>query len=452
MPNFRRKFCHQCRSSKLACDRKQPKCSRCERRGSQCRYSTVSNTPRFISNESRTPQETPLHRPRCLPERVVQDISTGVPISTSRNASEARPPQVAHLFPAASASGNSEDFEWPTESRHDNDGAFWPGDNFLGPPSISSSNTRFTMDSDVVADIIADINTEISKRANFEYSQVVDHSLLLRPRRFKTMEASLVSKMMLGTICGYPDMLVDGLSLPPFMYPPCRGDELRCQQSGFHQCPPQCLAACASIVRMFKATDYENKAFVWRTMYMEQQKLFHEHLDSDEVKHESYEKETLLSAVQAVTLYTILHISDAASVPKYNLRSLVVTLGVNPPIHFVTCHVADITHDYTINELLSLVGSPSSGNGGGACKTVGLPSTRSLWAAKTNVEWQRNYTKQAYQRLFKEGLKIVHLREYTKLSGDSSPKRGWMSDFETWCSDHDDFGTLIWMATRLDPL
>lgn len=45
-------------------------------------------------------------------------------------------------------------------------------------------------------------------------------------------------------------------------------------------------------------------------------------------KHEFYEKPTLIAAVQAVVLYTILHIEDVGSIPKYYLKSIIITLGV----------------------------------------------------------------------------------------------------------------------------
>lgn len=47
------------------------------------------------------------------------------------------------------------------------------------------------------------------------------------------------------------------------------------------------------------------------------------------MKHESYDRGTLIAAVQAVTLYTILHVEDVASIPEHYLRSITVTLGVS---------------------------------------------------------------------------------------------------------------------------
>lgn len=53
------------------------------------------------------------------------------------------------------------------------------------------------------------------------------------------------------------------------------------------------------------------------------------------LKHELYEKHTLIAAVQAVVLYTILHIQEAGSIPKHCLKSIIITLGVCSCLH--TC-------------------------------------------------------------------------------------------------------------------
>lgn len=117
---------------------------------------------------------------------------------------------------------------------------------------------------------------DISKRANFEHSILVDNSLLLQTRQWISVESLLTSKIMLGNIFTYPEMLVNGLNLPPFISPPCCGDELQCQQAGSHQCLLQPLVACKIVIRMSQTDSPENKAFIWRTIHTEQQKLLHE--------------------------------------------------------------------------------------------------------------------------------------------------------------------------------
>lgn len=107
---------------------------------------------------------------------------------------------------------------------------------------------------------------------------------------------------------------------------------------------------------------------------------------------------------------------------------------------------------YALNELLSIAICPSSGHGGATCRTVHLPSTRSLWLAKANIEWQQQYLEQLSQRDFKDNLKVSHLREYAQRAEDTLPLEGWVANFENWCLNHDELGQFIWMATKLDPV
>lgn len=271
MPNFRRKSCHQCRSSKLACDRKQPRCSRCERRSWLCRYSPTSKTPRPQVDE---PQHVGplLHTPGHVPEETALDTPIIASASTS-NPEEPDPPQAAGLLENAIATEGIQSFGWTAEF---NDNPPWTGDAFSNYTNLPSTEPRIDINPDLVTDIITDMNNEISKRANFEHSLLVDNSLLLRARQWRSVESSLTSKIMLGNIFTYPGMLVNGLNLPPFISPPCCGDELECQQSGSHQCLLQPLVACKSVIRMSQTDSPENKAFIWRTIHTEQQKLLHE--------------------------------------------------------------------------------------------------------------------------------------------------------------------------------
>ncbi|KAK2734369.1 C6 finger domain-containing protein [Colletotrichum kahawae] len=462
MPNFRRKSCHQCRSSKLACDRKQPRCSRCERRSWPCRYSPGSKTTLPRADKPQHGQEPFLHTPGHVSEETASDGPIAAPTNTF-NPEELDRPQVAGLFENVVATEDIQDFGWAADL---NDNTPWTGEAFSNFTNMPSAEQSININPDLVTDIIADINTEISRRANFEHSMLVDNSLLLRPRKWRNIESSMTSKMMLGDILTYPGMLINGLNLPPFISPPCCGDELQCQESGSHQCLPQPLVACASIIRMWQAASPDNKAFIWKTIYMEQQKLLHE--------HESYDKETLIAAVQSAVLYTILHIEEVASIPKHYVRSILISVGTMtfsmmnvrdmdfchqtdevPTRHEWICNQSMwrvISFCYALNELVHIAITPSSGNGGGSCRRVHLPSTRSLWTAKSNIEWQRQYAKQLSKRQLRDCFRIAHLREYAKYPGNSSAGKSWAADFEDWCLDHDELGTLIWMATKLDPV
>lgn len=275
MPNFRRKSCQQCRSSKLACDRRQPRCSRCEQRNWPCRYSTTSQATVHLEKGYRQLRSPQLCTTRQISEASPLDISS-IEAAITSSTRDLNDCQTASVFEVADTIGNIGIFEWAAEPTNSTNETSWT-DGVTGNSSrLTSTGPIADMSSDIVTNIIADINTQISSRANFELSMLVDVDQLLQPRRNKTAEASLTSKMMLGSIRKYPAMLINDLNLPPFISSPCFGDEILCQQFGIHQCLPQPLATCASIVRIFPRESFRDRSFAWKTIYMEQQRLFHE--------------------------------------------------------------------------------------------------------------------------------------------------------------------------------
>lgn len=213
-----------------------------------------------------------IHTPGHVSEETASDTPIIASISTS-NIEELDHPQAAGLFENAIATEEMQGFGWTAEF---NDNATWTGDAFSNYTNLSSTGPGIDINPDLVTDIITDTSLDISRRANFEPSMLADNGLLLRTRQWRSVESSLTSKIMLGNILTYPEMLVNGLNLPPFISPPCCGDELQCQQSGSHQCFLQPLVACASIIRMSQTDSPENKAFMWRTIYTEQQRLLQE--------------------------------------------------------------------------------------------------------------------------------------------------------------------------------
>lgn len=274
MPNFRRKSCYQCRSSKLGCDQGQPRCTRCERRGFRCGYSPLAYKSRtVITNHHETCEATPVvPPPQPLPEAATSNISD-LSLTSITSSHEPRY-QTSDLF---RCTDNVGDIDWFVESCDASTNVLRSCDK---PHDMAATSLASTdVSSDIVADFITDINAQISTRNNIEYPILADHSLLLCPRQSKTIDACLLSKIMIGTICNYPEMLVDGLQLPPFINPPCCGDEPRCHESGFHQCLPESLTVCATIIRMTQANGPKDKSVLWRTIYTEQQRLLREVCD-----------------------------------------------------------------------------------------------------------------------------------------------------------------------------
>ena len=114
---------------------------------------------------------------------------------------------------------------------------------------------------------------EIERGVAFIYRTV--YSNLLAPKKPKSKQSFLMRQVIWGQIRDYPKMIIDG-SLPPFIYPPCvLNDKLPrvCTANGMHDCLPEPLAICSSLVRMFYSRTGSTSAFVWRSIYAELDRL-----------------------------------------------------------------------------------------------------------------------------------------------------------------------------------
>ncbi|GAW25096.1 putative sterigmatocystin biosynthesis regulatory protein [Rosellinia necatrix] len=91
-------------------------------------------------------------------------------------------------------------------------------------------------------------------------------------------EPSLMARVLIGQIQNYPRMLIQGSKLPPFIYPQCVLDDRVSRQctamNGMHQCLPEPLANCAAMVQMFYSRGPSNTHLVWKTIYVEQKRLY----------------------------------------------------------------------------------------------------------------------------------------------------------------------------------
>lgn len=88
-----------------------------------------------------------------------------------------------------------------------------------------------------------------------------------------------LTSIVLGQIISYPDMMIAGDQLPPFIQPPCHIDEelaQDCAESGKHKCLPKDLAVCSSFVQMFYQRTAANASFGWKLIYEEVERLHKE--------------------------------------------------------------------------------------------------------------------------------------------------------------------------------
>ena len=114
---------------------------------------------------------------------------------------------------------------------------------------------------------------EIERGVAFIYRTV--YSDLLAPKKPKSTQSFLMRQVIWGQIRSYPKMIIDG-SLPPFIYPSCVLDDKlprTCTVDGVHDCLPEPLAICSSLVRMFYSRTRSTSAFVWKSIYAELDRL-----------------------------------------------------------------------------------------------------------------------------------------------------------------------------------
>lgn len=101
----------------------------------------------------------------------------------------------------------------------------------------------------------------------------MDQRTLMRKQAHR---ACPLTSIVLGQIASYPQMMIEGEQLPPFIQPPCHVDEelaQDCAESGKHRCLPKDLAVCASLVQMFSERTATNTSFSWNSIYAEVERL-----------------------------------------------------------------------------------------------------------------------------------------------------------------------------------
>jgi hypothetical protein len=86
------------------------------------------------------------------------------------------------------------------------------------------------------------------------------------------------------------------------------------------------LEICKSIISLYTTKTPSTSSFVWRTITMEKDRFMNEYLDGDEW--------TVLSMLQAITLYILLRIFDHDSFSADFDRELVRAMTVRELIFF----------------------------------------------------------------------------------------------------------------------
>ncbi|KAF6839392.1 C6 finger domain-containing protein [Colletotrichum plurivorum] len=291
------------------------------------------------------------------------------------------------------------------------------------------------------------------------------------PRPRKAVTSRFTSKVLLGQILSYPAMLVRGGRLPPFIFPPCVLDgqvpPAECCALGYHRCLPEELAICCNLVQSFENRTPGSAAFVWRSVYKEVERLRQEYM--------SFDREALLSCLQALLIYLLLQASDLESTAENDVEMLIET-----PV-IIARRMYVLFSDYGKNlingaglsrrewvfresirrttcltfgfELLVDVDFGTAQTKCGGYDRVALPSGRYLWEPVSGVEWAARYRKMEAE--IRKGPLIVRDLVWTRqafraLGAGDVEEREIFSRVSEWCDGTDELGTLVWMALMMD--
>ncbi|KAH6896824.1 hypothetical protein B0T10DRAFT_602235 [Thelonectria olida] len=273
---------------------------------------------------------------------------------------------------------------------------------------------------------------------------------------------------MLGQIESYPRMMINGLTLPPFIHSRCSlGDGINqtCSSKRVHQCLPKTLSICASLVQLFYSKTPESSDFVWKAIYAEQDRLYQEGKNTD--------YEGILEALQATCIYVILQTLDPDSQERNNVRLMINTLGaIGERLHDLFNYAEDVrtlsgrdmrykwmtTESarrtvcllYIIETLLEVLIGKRDRLGCRGFSETPLPCGGSLWETASTLEWAQSYHQMHSVRRLGRPLMVADLgSSFASVGSDANNNDGnedLVADVMSWCGSLDQFGTIVWMA------
>ncbi|KUJ10110.1 uncharacterized protein LY89DRAFT_270009 [Mollisia scopiformis] len=279
-PPPRRKSCLHCIRAKSRCDSCVPTCEPCQRRGKSCIYTSESLSPTAREGQSRlsaTRSKPQNQAPRSLV--APRELSQGASLRSGLFITfEACPSSVA---PRTSTPLSSEMREF-TSTKHGeaSDGASGQ----LGMPFTTGSSEL---------------------RPSFS-------SHLLRPKRRKTGQMELISKLISQMLRSFPERRMNEVSCPPFIH-----------RSAFQRSSSENpIIICQSITRQFSAREIHEDASLWDAIASEQERIYDLRGSLDRSLH--------LASAQAITMYLLMLATEAESVLTHHPHAsvtLLFTLG-----------------------------------------------------------------------------------------------------------------------------
>lgn len=293
--------------------------------------------------------------------------------------------------------------------------------------------------------------------------------LSTRERSFQ--QGYLTRKMLLSQMIDYTHRMAEGKTLPPFIHPPCfLNQDNECPPDTPHTCLPKTLAICRTLTQMFYSRTPETNGFIWDQIYS--------HLRQMHAEFRSYDKQTLLHAIQAAIIYGLLRSQCTESVGCEDSGWLVLAVeAMARRLFSMSSWAIDIEYIQSSRSgwvfaesmrrtglLLYLVDlllhnnaeSPSKGK----CPefiNFPLPCTRDLWQPISDREWKKRYNEEISSKIEKGRGSLtmgnLFLLRRSLSRGDDIKGTGkdeLAKELSEWVERVDDLSMLLWMALTVE--
>ncbi|EEA21929.1 conserved hypothetical protein [Talaromyces marneffei ATCC 18224] len=491
MPLSRKKSCVRCRQSKLRCNQATPSCSRCSERGVRCLYDWKIGGAAPYANST----ASKVSRTHLMPSRISEELIDGASQFENLDNTSALSASTFMNHELQAPDLSLDDFELDLTSMN--------AERSLGTPNLEPSlgataeSSTFPLRTDIPeyleigvpepsAETLEMITCHLSDSEQWSLGRTISPNpashvpqtlpVQLPPRRGTFQRRNVIrhclsSSIVLGQLTNFSKMMIQGDRLPPFICPPCQLHEemvFDCARSRKHQCLPKDLAICASLVQMFYSRTPQNADFVWKTIYVETDRLHRE--------HENYDIYQQLAALQAITIYILLQALDvesgeangahsllhnviAISTSVSNRNKVVLNNLYGIPARQQWVHEESVRRtmiilliiDLLLEGLLEHQTVKCHSLRGAGLDNIPLPASRDLWEAETNFAWRNEYEKYLSQRKINKVLTIGDLMELTeggalKTLLETDPRFDLVPDAYAWCESLDSLGSLLWMA------
>ncbi|KAG9251962.1 uncharacterized protein F5Z01DRAFT_638941 [Emericellopsis atlantica] len=277
----------------------------------------------------------------------------------------------------------------------------------------------------------------------------------------------VLSNIIVGQMTSYPKLMVEGDTLPPFITPPCfiREDLApECGEAGRHCCLPEDLSVCASLVRMFYDRSASTRAYAWKSIYAEAEKLHGNYL--------LYDINRQLTVLQALVVYTLLQAGDPATAEENGAGRLLTqvqnvaghlsgTIIWNGEISrirpqrtewvYVESLIRIVTTLGILDILLEGIRTQSQQDIHHGVCAFPLPSHRELWSARSNRAWRAAFGRYATARKGNKIITATDLVDYDAMGFLTDTTVSAMisddvADVMFWAENVDALGSLVWMS------